>query len=186
MKRILDLFFSLLFLLIFSPILIIISIIIKLDSKGPVFFKQRRIGKDKEEFLIYKFRTMYVNTPQLATDKFTNAADYITKIGSFLRKTSLDELPQILNIIKGEMSFVGPRPALYNQYELIEMRDKNGVNKCVPGLTGYAQVNGRDNITDQEKVTLDEYYVQNKSLALDFKIIINTFVNVLLKKDITN
>lgn len=186
MKRILDLLFSLLFLIIFSPILIIISIIIKIDSKGPVFFKQRRIGKDKEEFLIYKFRTMYVNTPELATDKFTNAASYITKIGSFLRKTSLDELPQILNIIKGEMSFVGPRPALYNQYELIEMRDKKGVNKCVPGLTGYAQVNGRDNVTDEEKTALDEYYVQNQSLALDFKIIINTFVNVLLKKDITN
>lgn len=185
MKRILDFILSLILIVIISPILIIISIIIKLDSKGPVFFKQRRIGVNKKEFLIYKFRTMKIDTPDLATDKLKNAEDYITGIGGFLRRTSLDELPQLINILKGEMSFVGPRPALYNQYDLIEMRDNKGINKCVPGLTGYAQINGRDMISDNEKVVLDEYYLKNRSIIFDLKIVIKTFLNVIVRKDIT-
>lgn len=186
MKRLIDLIFSAILLVLLLPIFITIGIIIKIDSKGPVFFKQRRIGKNKREFMIYKFRTMKANTPQLATDKFNNACDYITKSGSFLRKTSLDEIPQLINIINGDMSFVGPRPALYNQYELIEMREKRKINEILPGLTGYAQVNGRDLITDIEKVKFDEYYVKNQSLLLDFKIILKTVLNVVVKKDITN
>lgn len=186
MKRLLDFLFAVILIIILSPLLIIISIIIKCDSKGPVFFKQRRIGKNKREFLIYKFRTMKVDTPDIATDKFNDADKYITKIGVLLRKTSFDELPQLINIIKGDMSFVGPRPALYNQYELIQMREEKGVNRCIPGITGYAQINGRDMITDKQKVLLDEYYAKNKSLKFDAKIIAKTFINVLLRKDITN
>lgn len=185
MKRVLDFILALILIIIFSPVIIIVSIIIKIDSEGPVFFKQRRIGVNKKEFLIYKFRTMKVNTPNLATDKLKNAEDYITVVGSFLRRTSLDELPQLFNILNGEMSFVGPRPALYNQYSLIEMRDIRGVNSCVPGLTGYAQVNGRDMISDDAKVELDEYYLKNKSIIFDIKILLKTFLNVVMSKDIT-
>lgn len=186
MKRIMDLIFSLIIFIVSIPIFILIAIAIKVDSEGPIIFKQRRVGKNRVEFLIYKFRTMKVDTPNLATDKFNSAHNYITRIGAFLRKTSLDEIPQLINIIKGEMSFVGPRPALFNQYELIEMRDEKGINHCLPGITGFAQINGRDMISDNEKVALDEYYLTNQSIILDIKIIISTFVKVLLKKDITN
>lgn len=185
MKKLIDFILALCLIIILSPILIIISVIIKIDSKGPIFFKQRRIGINKKEFSIYKFRTMKTDTPDLATDELKDADAYITKIGGFLRKTSLDELPQLINILKGEMSFVGPRPALYNQYNLIESRDQKGVNTCAPGITGYAQVNGRDMITDDEKVKLDVYYISNKSLILDLKIMIKTFSNVLMRKDIS-
>jgi O-antigen biosynthesis protein WbqP len=184
MKRIFDFIFAIALLVLISPLFLIISIVIKLDSKGPILFKQRRIGKERKEFQIYKFRTMNIDTPNLATDKLTNPDQYITSSGKILRKTSLDEVPQLFNIIKGEMSFVGPRPALYNQYELIDMRDARGINSCIPGITGYAQVNGRDMISDEEKVKLDEYYLQNCSLLLDLKIIFKTFINVVLKKDI--
>jgi O-antigen biosynthesis protein WbqP len=184
MKRIFDFIFAIALLVLISPLFLIISIVIKLDSKGPILFKQRRIGKERKEFQIYKFRTMKIDTPNLATDKLTNPDQYITSSGKILRKTSLDEIPQLFNIIKGEMSFVGPRPALYNQYELIDMRDARGINSCIPGITGYAQVNGRDMISDEEKVKLDEYYMQNCSLLLDIKIIFKTFINVVLKKDI--
>jgi O-antigen biosynthesis protein WbqP len=186
MKRVLDFIFSVILLIILSPVLIIVSIIIKFDSKGPVFFRQRRIGLNKKEFLIYKFRTMQINTPELATDKFSNSETYITKVGNVLRKTSIDELPQLINIIMGEMSFVGPRPALYNQYELIELRDSKGVNNCIPGITGYAQINGRDNISNEDKVRYDEYYFKNKSLLLDAKIVFKTIFKVAMRKDITN
>lgn len=186
MKRIFDLFFSLILLIILLPLFLIISIIIKLDSVGPIFFKQRRIGLNKKEFLIYKFRTMKINTPELATDKFSNPESYLTKVGNILRKTSVDELPQLINIIKGEMSFVGPRPALYNQYELIELREQKDVNKCVPGITGYAQINGRDTINDSDKVRYDEYYVKNKSFKMDMHIVFRTFFKVLMRKDIKN
>ena len=186
MKRTMDLIFSLILFIVLIPIFIIIAIIIKIDSKGPIIFKQRRIGKNGAEFLIYKFRTMKVNTPNLATDKFNSAHNYITRIGALLRKTSLDELPQLMNVIKGEMSFVGPRPALYNQYDLIEMRGRKRINDYLPGITGYAQTNGRDMISDNEKVKLDEYYVTNQSMMLDIKIVFSTFINVIFKKDITN
>lgn len=178
MKRIFDFFMSLIALIVFSPLIFIISLIIKLTSKGPIFFKQRRIGKDNEEFYILKFRTMRVDTPNVATHLLKDPLVFITPVGKFLRKTSLDELPQLINILKGEMSIVGPRPALYNQYDLKEMRTKVGVHKLVPGLTGWAQINGRDEIPLEEKVDLDKKYMDIQSFFLDIKIIFMTIFKV--------
>lgn len=179
MKRIFDFIASFTAIVILSPIIIILAIIIKFTSEGPILFKQRRIGKDNKEFYIYKFRTMRIDTPNVATHLLENPEQYITPIGKFMRKTSLDELPQLFNILKGEMSIVGPRPALYNQYDLNEMRTKAGVSKLVPGLTGWAQINGRDEIPLEQKVNLDEEYLKNKSFYLDMKIIFLTFFKVL-------
>lgn len=179
MKRFWDVVFSSILLIILSPLFLIISIMIKVTSKGPVFFKQRRIGKDNNEFMIYKFRTMKVDTPDLATDKLVNAKSYITSIGNILRKTSLDELPQLINIFKGEMTFIGPRPALYNQYELIKLRTNAGVHALVPGVTGWAQINGRDHNDNFQKTELDRYYLDNKSSLLDLKILFMTVFKVL-------
>ncbi len=179
MKRIFDFIMSLLAIICLSPIVIIVSLIIKFTSEGPILFKQRRIGKDNKEFNIYKFRTMRVDTPNVATHLLENPEQYITAIGKFMRKTSLDELPQLFNILKGEMSIVGPRPALYNQLDLRDMRTKVGVHKLVPGLTGWAQINGRDEIPLDLKVSLDKEYLDRKSLWLDIKIIFLTIVKVL-------
>jgi O-antigen biosynthesis protein WbqP len=185
MKRFLDFLFSLILIILLSPIFLIIAIIIKVTSKGPVIFKQRRIGCCKIEFMIYKFRTMYLETPKDVPTHLLEKPDaYITPIGKFLRKTSLDELPQLFNIIKGQMSFIGPRPALYNQYDLIELRDEFGVNKFRPGLTGWAQVNGRDELPIPLKVEYDKFYVENYSIWLDIKIIFLTFKNVIFQKGI--
>lgn len=178
MKRIFDFLMSLIALIVFSPLIFIISLIIKLTSKGPIFFKQRRIGKDNEEFYILKFRTMRVDTPNVATHLLKDPSLFITPVGKFLRKTSLDELPQLINILKGEMSIVGPRPALYNQYDLKEMRTEVGVQKLVPGLTGWAQINGRDEIPLEEKVTLDKEYMDIQSFFIDIKIIFMTVFKV--------
>lgn len=163
----------------FSPILIIIAILIKFDSKGPIVFKQKRPGINKKLFTIYKFRTMKIETPNVSTEKLGDPSRYITKLGLFLRKSSLDELPQLFNIMFGQMSIVGPRPALYNQDDLIELRDKHGINELKPGLTGYAQIKGRDNITDIEKVRYEEYYKENMSPWLDLKIMWWTFKSVI-------
>lgn len=171
MKRLLDVLLSFLAIVFFLIPMLIVALLIKLDSKGPIIFKQKRPGKNKELFSIYKFRTMRTDTPNVSTAELGDPSLYITKLGMFLRKSSLDELPQLFNIFMGHMSIVGPRPALYNQYELIEMRDDVGVNSIRPGLTGYAQVMGRDFISDQEKVVYDKYYVENKNLWLDIKII---------------
>ncbi|MCR4436302.1 MAG: sugar transferase [Clostridiales bacterium] len=185
MKRLFDLIFSIIMTVILLPVFILIALVIKLSSKGPVIFKQRRIGKDKKEFFIYKFRTMYLETPQnVPTHLLENPDHYITPIGRFLRKTSLDELPQLFNILKGEMSFVGPRPALYNQYDLISLRDGCGVNRVRPGITGWAQVNGRDELEIPVKVEFDRFYVEHYSLWLDAKIIFMTFLNVILAKGV--
>jgi len=170
-KRVIDFILSSIAIIILSPILAIISILIKLDSKGPIIFKQKRPGKNKKVFNIYKFRTMRTETPNVSTEDLGDPSKYITKLGKFLRKSSLDELPQLFNIFLGHMSIVGPRPALYNQYELIRMRDDVGVNDLYPGLTGYAQVKGRDFITDEEKVANDKYYEENINWWLDIKII---------------
>lgn len=176
MKRIFDIVFSSLLIVLLIPVFLVLSIIVKASSRGPVLFKQRRIGKGKTEFYIYKFRTMYLETPQnMPTHLLENPDKYITPVGKLLRKTSLDELPQLINIIKGEMSFVGPRPALYNQYDLISLRDEQGVNYFRPGVTGWAQINGRDELEIPEKVKFDSYYVKNQSLWLDTKIIFITF-----------
>ena len=178
-KRILDFILSLLGLIILSPLFIIIMIVIKIDSKGPVFFKQKRVGKDKKYFNILKFRTMKIDTPkEVPTHMLENAESYITKVGNFLRKTSLDELPQIINILKGNMSIIGPRPALWNQDDLIEERDKYRANEIKPGLTGLAQINGRDELEIPVKAKLDGEYVEKMSFLFDIKIFIKTIFKV--------
>ncbi|QUD73571.1 sugar transferase [Clostridium perfringens] len=178
MKRVFDFSMSLIAIIVFSPIILIISLLVKLTSKGPVFFKQRRIGKNNEEFNILKFRTMRVDTPNVATHLLKDPSVFITPLGKFLRKTSLDELPQLINILKGEMSIVGPRPALYNQYDLKDMRTEVGVHKLIPGLTGWAQINGRDEIPLEEKVALDKEYMNMQSFGMDIKIIFMTAFKV--------
>ena len=179
-KRLIDLILSLIGLIILSPVLIIISILIKIDSKGPVFFKQKRVGIHKKLFNIYKFRTMYIDTPKdMPTHLLNNPEAYITKVGKFLRKTSLDELPQLINIIKGEMAVIGPRPALYNQEDLIELRDRYKANDIRPGLTGWAQIHGRDELEIEEKAKLDGYYTEHISFLLDIKCFFLTITSVL-------
>lgn len=184
-KRILDFILSLIGLIILSPIFIIIMILIKIDSKGPIFFKQKRIKKDKKYFSILKFRTMRIDAPKdMPTHLLNNVDSYITKIGNVLRKTSLDELPQIINILKGEMSIIGPRPALWNQYDLIEERDRYNVNSIRPGLTGLAQVSGRDELSIPVKAKFDGEYAENISFKLDCKIFFKTIINVFEHKGI--
>lgn len=182
-KKILDFLLSLAGLIILSPVFILLVIFIKLDSKGQIFFKQKRFGKDKKFFYIYKFRTMYVDTPKdMPTHLLQDPSKCITKVGAFLRKTSLDELPQIINILKGEMSIVGPRPALWNQDDLIAERDRYDANDVPVGLTGWAQINGRDELPIENKAKLDGDYVRNKSTWLDIKCIFLTVFSV-FKKD---
>jgi O-antigen biosynthesis protein WbqP len=179
-KRVLDLVVSSLGLLLFSPLFLILIFLIKLDSDGPVFFTQRRIGKGSTEFYIYKFRTMKITTPpNIPTHLLHNPGDYITRVGRMLRKYSLDELPQIINILRGEMSIVGPRPALRNQYDLLQKREKYGANDIAPGLTGWAQINGRDELAIDVKARLDGFYSSNISCLLDLKIFIITIFRVL-------
>lgn len=179
-KRFFDVVLSALALIVLSPVLLIIAVWIKLDSRGPVFFKQKRVGKNKEHFQILKFRTMYVDTPaDMPTHLLQNADAMITKSGRFLRRSSLDELPQLINIFLGEMSIVGPRPALWNQYDLIAERDKYGANALVPGLTGWAQVNGRDELPIEVKARFDGEYVEMISLRQDIRILIATVLGVL-------
>lgn len=178
MKRLFDIFCSSFALFVFSPLFIIVFVLIKLDNPGPALFVQRRVGIDDAEFSMYKFRTMVVGTPNVATDKLKNSQSYITKIGYYLRKYSIDELPQLLNILKGDMSIIGPRPALYNQTELRERRNKHRISSIRPGLSGWAQVNGRDDIPLSEKVKLDFFYLKKQSFWLDLKIIYMTLFSV--------
>lgn len=179
-KRLIDFILSFIAILFLSPIFILISILIKLDSKGPILFKQERIGKNKNHFNILKFRTMRIDTPKnMPTHLLENPEQWITSMGKFLRKSSLDELPQLFNILKGEMSIVGPRPALWNQYDLIELRDYYKINDITPGLTGWAQVNGRDELSIDVKVRFDKEYLDQMSLLFDIKCIIFTLFKVL-------
>ena len=164
--------------------MLLISIFIILEDGFPIFFHQKRIGKDNLIFFIFKFRTMIVNTPNLATDKLNNPQKYYTNIGKILRKYSLDEIPQLFNILKNDMCFIGPRPALYNQEDLIYMRKKLGLDSLKPGITGWAQINGRDKISTAKKVKLDFYYLKNKSMLLDFKILFFTIFKVFKSEDI--
>ncbi len=174
-KGVLDLTLSLLAVILLSWLFVILIIVIKLTSKGPVFFKQRRIGKKRREFNILKFRTMRIDAPKdTPTHLLSNPEQYITPVGKFLRKTSLDELPQLFNIIKGDMSIVGPRPALWNQYDLIEERDKYGANNIRPGLTGWAQINGRDELPIKIKAELDGEYIKRLSFLFDVRCILRT------------
>ena len=180
MKRGLDILLSSLALIAASPLFLIFAVLIKIDSKGPVFFRQKRIGIHCTIFEILKFRTMRIDTPHdLATHLLQNPDYWITRIGRFLRKTSLDELPQLINILRGEMSIIGPRPALWNQDDLVSLRERYGANDVVPGLTGWAQINGRDSITLEEKARLDGEYVSNISLFMDIKCIFMTISVVL-------
>jgi O-antigen biosynthesis protein WbqP len=183
LKRMIDLLLSMIGLILLSPAFLIVSLWIKLDSGGPVFFKQRRIGKNKREFYILKFRTMRVDTPHdVPTHLLESADQYITRIGHFLRKWSIDEFPQLINILKGEMSLIGPRPALWNQFDLIAERDKYGANNVTPGLTGWAQINGRDELPSRVKAKLDGIYVEKMSFWFEFKIFYLTIFRV-LKRD---
>lgn len=178
-KRALDIILSGCGILVLSPVLAVLAILVK-GTKGPVLFKQKRVGKGKKLFEIYKFRSMYADTPHdVPTHLLENPDSLITPIGHFLRKSSLDELPQLFNIFKGEMSVVGPRPALWNQDDLIAERDKYGANDCVPGLTGYAQIHGRDELPIPVKAELDGYYAKNLSFGLDVKIFFGTIFSVL-------
>lgn len=179
-KRFLDFILSLIaFIILLIPFLILV-VWIKLDSKGPVLFKQKRVGINKSHFNILKFRTMKIDTPKdMPTHLLADPDQYITKAGKFLRKTSLDELPQLINIIKGDMAIVGPRPALWNQYDLIEERDKYGANDVMPGLTGWAQINGRDELEIPVKAAFDGEYVKKLSFVMDLKCILGTVKSVL-------
>lgn len=182
-KRLLDFILSCIGLIVLSPVFLVLMIAIKFDSKGPIFFKQRRIGIHKTEFYIYKFRTMKADTPKdVPTHLLQNPERYITRVGKFLRKTSLDELPQIWNICTGDMSIIGPRPALWNQYDLIAERDKYGANNVSPGLTGWAQINGRDELPIEIKARLDGEYVQRMGFLFDVRCFLRTIMSV-IKRD---
>lgn len=178
-KRFYDTVLAFIGLIVLSPLFLLLMILIKIDSKGPILFKQKRIGRYKKHFYILKFRTMRIDTPKdMPTHMLENPQQWITKVGKFLRKTSLDELPQIINILKGDMSIIGPRPALWNQYDLMDERDKYGVHNLYPGLTGYAQINGRDELPIPDKAKLDGYYVEHISLWLDIKIFFGTIISI--------
>ncbi|MBG9989140.1 sugar transferase [Aerococcaceae bacterium DSM 111176] len=179
-KRIIDFILSLLGLIILSPLFLVIAIWIKVDSPGPIFFKQKRVGQNKELFEIYKFRTMRSDTPSdMPTHLLGDPAAFITNSGAFLRKTSLDELPQLINIIKGQMAVIGPRPALWNQDDLVAERDKYKANDILPGLTGWAQVNGRDELPIPTKAKLDGEYIEQMSFAMDVKCFFLTIKSVI-------
>lgn len=184
-KRVIDLVLSCMAIFILSPVILIIAICIKLDSPGPILFRQKRIGRDKKSFYILKFRTMKIDTPQnMPTHMLENPEQFITKIGIFLRRTSLDELPQLLNIILGEMAIIGPRPALWNQYDLIEEREKYGANSIPVGLTGWAQINGRDELDIFRKAELDGEYAKKISILFDAKCFIGTIFKVVTSEGI--
>ena len=184
-KRAMDFLLSLLALIVLSPVLLATSLAVKLTSPGPVFFMQKRVGIGKSHFMIYKFRTMRTDAPKDApTHLLQNAQSFITPVGKFLRASSLDELPQLINILKGEMSIVGPRPALWNQFDLIAERDKYGANDVLPGLTGWAQINGRDELPIDVKAKLDGEYIRRMSFAFDLRCIFGTVFSVLRRDGI--
>ena len=179
-------FFAFILVILLSPIFLFLAVAIFIEDGFPVFFTQKRVGINYTFFQIYKFRSMKKNTPNVATHLLDNPDQYLLKIGSFLRKLSLDELPNLINIIKGEMVFVGPRPALYNQDDLMQFRLATGVSKLKPGITGWAQINGRDEISIAKKVQLDQEYLYKKSFLFDIEIIIKTFRNVLVRKGVSH
>jgi O-antigen biosynthesis protein WbqP len=185
-KRIFDLIFAVLLLVFLSLPLVLIGLIIKLTSSGPVLYWSDRIGKNNKIFKMCKFRTMRMDAPAVATHLFNDADRYLTPIGSFLRKFSLDELPQLFNIVSGDMTFVGPRPALFNQDDLIELRTRKNVHTLIPGVTGWAQINGRDELPIPVKVEFDEYYLKNRSLLLDAKIILITVFKVVNREGVAH
>ena len=184
-KRLIDIVLSILGFFVLLPIFIIIIILIKIDSNGPILFKQKRVGIHKSYFNILKFRTMRIDTPKdTPTHLLSNPEQWITRVGKVLRRTSLDELPQIINIIKGDMSIIGPRPALWNQYDLIDERDLYGANNVPVGLTGWAQINGRDELSIEEKAKLDGEYVKYIGFAMDFRCFVGTIYSVIRKEGV--
>ena len=184
-KRLFDILISLIAILVLSPLLIVLSVVVLIDTRGFPVFRQKRIGKNNKEFLILKFRTMNVKTPRdVPTHLLENPDQYITKCGRWMRKSSLDELPQLFNIFVGQMSFIGPRPALWNQNDLIEGRTKENVHLIRPGLTGWAQVNGRDILSIEEKISLDKYYLEHFNVWLDLKIWFLSIGRVISRKDV--
>jgi len=184
MGNILNKITSLILIVVLLPILILVSIFIIVDDGFPIFFKQKRVGKDKTIFNIIKFRTMKKNTKDLATHLMKNQNKKILRSGNFLRKYSIDELPQLINIFLGDINFIGPRPALFNQEDLIELRDKYNINHLKPGITGWAQINGRDSLSIEEKTKYDYYYLKNRNFRLNIIILYKTCIKVLLAKDI--
>jgi O-antigen biosynthesis protein WbqP len=179
-------FFALVVLIIFSPIFLAVALAIFIEDGSPIFFKQKRVGINYTFFNIYKFRSMKKNTPNVATHLLENPASYLLRIGGVLRKLSLDELPNLINIIKGEMVFVGPRPALYNQDDLMALRVAAEVDKLKPGITGWAQINGRDEISIEAKVALEKEYLERKSVWFDLGIVVRTFTSVLFSKGVAH
>jgi O-antigen biosynthesis protein WbqP len=183
LKQYIDFLIALIVLIIIWPLFLVIALCIQLDSRGPVFFKQKRVGKNNKHFYILKFRTMRIDTPKdTPTHMFQDSSTYITNIGGFLRKTSLDELPQLINILKGEMSIIGPRPALWNQHDLIAERDRFDINGISPGITGWAQINGRDELPINLKTQYDREYLEKMSMIFDLKILLRT-VMVVINRD---
>jgi O-antigen biosynthesis protein WbqP len=178
--------FALLVILLLAPVFLLLSFLILLEDGFPVFFKQKRVGKEYSFFWIWKFRSMKKNTPNVATHLLGDPDKYLLKIGKIIRKLSLDELPNLINIIRGEMVFVGPRPALYNQDDLMAMRVESGVHLLKPGITGWAQVNGRDELSLEEKVGYEKEYLIKKSIWMDLKIIVMTFTNILASKGVSH
>ena len=186
MKRIFDLFFGVILLLSLLIVMLVISIVIRLTSKGPSLYWSNRVGKNNKIFKMPKFRSMLIDTPAVATHLLDNPDSYLSPIGGFLRFSSLDELPQLFSILKGDMSFVGPRPALFNQDDLIALRTEKGVDKLLPGITGWAQVNGRDELSIPDKVALDVEYLKRKSFWFDIKILWMTFLKVIKRDGVSN
>lgn len=186
MKRVFDILVSLVALVVFAPAFLICAVAVRLTSKGPIYYVSDRIGANNSHFNMLKFRTMRTDTPQVATHLMKDPRTFLTPIGDFLRKSSLDELPQLINVIKGEMAIVGPRPALFNQEDQIALRTESGAHVLTPGITGWAQINGRDDIAITKKVELDTWYLENRSFWLDLKIIFQTALNVVFRKDVSH
>ena len=185
-KRLFDIFFSVIMLILFSIPMLFIALFVRLSSKGPALYWSDRVGKNNKIFKMPKFRSMLIETPALATHLLGNSKIYLSPIGGFLRRTSLDELPQLISVLKGDMSFVGPRPALFNQDDLISLRRKKRIDCLLPGITGWAQVNGRDNLSIPEKVVLDAEYLNRQSLCFDIEILWMTIINVAKRKGVSH
>ena len=186
MKRVFDCILASTLAVILLIPMVLLAIVIKLNSKGPIFFVSDRVGQDNHIFKMIKFRSMKIGTPIVGTDQLEQPKEFLTSIGSFLRRSSADELPQLWNIITGDMSFVGPRPALFNQLDLIKLRTNKSIHRIVPGLTGWAQVNGRDELTDNDKVALDHEYMLKQSFNFDLKILWLTYLIVIRKESISH
>lgn len=185
-KRVLDLIIAFIAAVIFAVPYLLVTAGVKLSSPGPVLYWSRRVGRQGQVFLMPKFRSMWIDTPEVATDKLGDARNYVTPFGSFLRRTSLDELPQIYSVLRGDMSVVGPRPALHNQHEIIAKRAALRVDQLRPGVTGWAQINGRDEIALQEKLRFDQEYLERQSLFFDLKIILSTVVAVIKSRGVSH